>query len=1016
MDENSFLDYAKNLMLDFNFSSEGQISYVLESLEKSARAENLQSNLKKIIHIEKLDQPGLYGFYIGSQLFARISPDERSWSSVNKLTSFETRLLAQGKNTNGVPFDRSQKPSFVPQTDLHTHFAGVLPTDKLIELGLKHNINYPARDLQKFGIDISKFSKTGDEKIPLSELMEDEEAKRILTERLSISTCKQETFNKMEEVYTARGPFTKNKELFEDSLMEIAKAYAENGTKYVELSHSAIISDLDYLETIHKKMPEIEAQIGVKVRFLAALWRHSDKEWNADEVDRIKTVAQSPYVVGCDFMGHETNPTESFAGEITSLAEWAMENDPDFVIRVHAGENPIFQDNVKTTLLTIKQAYEEKKKTNDSVKIPRIRIGHGLYGVDEETLALAGELGAVIEFNMSSNLSLNNINNIQDVPIQKYLETGVDVVLGSDGFGIYGTSGEVEALLANTAGVSDFGAIDKKEQEIIALADKRFSEKEASLQNELSQGKTLRDVFSSTVYKNGNPVYTQEVEQMHKKELEELHRYLASKIEHTNAITEPYKIEEAIHDKLPILITGASKSSWPNISTEHQQQITELMRVLVDVVNPEKAYFVTGGTNHGVEKELHQAANERNKSSNNQLVVLGTFTQEAANDATNDVEKDTITHAQILTLDGRIANTWYDLPDAVLSFVQERDGEMVAIGGGGVVRDMIQRAHNMNDIGISLMNGPAGASTDKSEILAGEGYDFGTAEELLVKLYDKHPEIFSEKIKEYLPNIGKQALQPYSTFSLNSSMGEHEAIMAVVNAVRSSNENPDNTIFYFDEESYAGKEPHILKSIKQVAKMIESNGGKAFSSEQKKEQYILENPNPPTDMHLRAQKSVQKENRLFLGGTCNNDMWREEDFTPMLGKISEYLGVNIEYYNPVVADWTPECMQEEIKQREVCSNVLYAVTEKAQGYYSYAEVIDDACKRPDRTLFCYLSDRPLTEEQKTSYQEIAAIVEEKGGKSFSSLSEVAKSLYIEKAKDTKDKTEQRNPSVPAYEK
>lgn len=64
---------------------------------------------------------------------------------------------------------------------------------------------------------------------------------------------------------------------------------------------------MDVLKTIHKELPQIEQETGCKIRFLAAMWRHSDKEWNQDEVDRIKAVAKSPYVVGIDFMGHETN-------------------------------------------------------------------------------------------------------------------------------------------------------------------------------------------------------------------------------------------------------------------------------------------------------------------------------------------------------------------------------------------------------------------------------------------------------------------------------------------------------------------------------------------------------------------------------------------------------------------------------------------------------------------------------------------------------------------------------------
>lgn len=40
--------------------------------------------------------------------------------------------------------------------------------------------------------------------------------------------------------------------------------------------------------------------------------------------------------------------------------------------------------------------------------------------------------------------------------------------------------------------------------------------------------------------------------------------------------------------------------------------------------------------------------------------------------------------------------------------------------------------------------------------------------------------------------------------------------------------------------------------------------------------------------------------KIFLGGTCCETTWRDE-LIPYLEKA------NIEYFNPVVKDWTPEC-------------------------------------------------------------------------------------------------------------
>lgn len=44
--------------------------------------------------------------------------------------------------------------------------------------------------------------------------------------------------------------------------------------------------------------------------------------------------------------------------------------------------------------------------------------------------------------------------------------------------------------------------------------------------------------------------------------------------------------------------------------------------------------------------------------------------------------------------------------------------------------------------------------------------------------------------------------------------------------------------------------------------------------------------------------------RVFLGGTCNESKWREE----LISKLDLN---SIEYFNPVVEDWTKECMEIE---------------------------------------------------------------------------------------------------------
>jgi len=122
--------------------------------------------------------------------------------------------------------------------------------------------------------------------------------------------------------------------------------------------------------------------------------------------------------------------------------------------------------------------------------------------------------------------------------------------------------------------------------------------------------------------------------------------------------------------------------------------------------------------------------------------------------------------------------------------------------------------------------------------------------------------------------------------------------------------------------------------------------------------------------------------KVFLGGTCNDSIWRKV-LIPML---------NIDYFDPVVEDWTEKEQAEERKQREECDYCLYVITPLMSGVYSIAEVIDDSNKRPEKTLFCALTadkDCCFTEGQRKSLDQVGAMVVRNGGKYFPALITVA---------------------------
>ncbi len=134
--------------------------------------------------------------------------------------------------------------------------------------------------------------------------------------------------------------------------------------------------------------------------------------------------------------------------------------------------------------------------------------------------------------------------------------------------------------------------------------------------------------------------------------------------------------------------------------------------------------------------------------------------------------------------------------------------------------------------------------------------------------------------------------------------------------------------------------------------------------------------------------------KVFLGGTCNGSKWRE--------KLIKML--KLDYFNPVVDEWTDECIREEIRQREICDYCLYVITPLMTGFYSIAEVIDDSNKRNDKTIFCFLNedeDKKFTKEQIKSLNQVGRMVENNAAIWLKDLEEVAS--YLNGAEKIKKK-------------
>ena len=181
-------------------------------------------------------------------------------------------------------------------------------------------------------------------------------------------------------------------------------------------------------------MPDIEKETGVKIRFLFALRRIpltmvEDAENNVDylreNINVLKAVGISPYVVGSDFIGEEINDISELKPVINEIVKYVRTMDNGFTIRIHAGENDSLKDNVYNSIRCVKESLTKDQQ------MPKLRIGHGLYTPDlnsEDGLKLIEAIkdaGAVMEFQITSNVRINNLSKISNHPLKKYLRQGI---------------------------------------------------------------------------------------------------------------------------------------------------------------------------------------------------------------------------------------------------------------------------------------------------------------------------------------------------------------------------------------------------------------------------------------------------------------------------------------------------------------------------------------------------------------------------------------------------------------
>ena len=526
----------------------------------------------------------------------------------------------------------------------------------------------------------------------------------------------------------------KNNNLREDKLLWIAREYQKQGIKYVEIADTTLtkkgIPGIELIEELHKIMPKIEKETGVAIRFLVGIRRipltiinedSSNSEYLKENMNVLKALSKSPYVVGSDFIGEEINDISELKPVINEIVQYVLKEDNDYTIRIHAGENDSLKDNVANSIKCVKESLKPGEQ------MPRVRIGHGLYTADlesEEGQKLIEEIkeaNAVMEFQITSNVRLNNLSRLSKHPLKKYLNNGVKCVQGTDGCGFYGIDTIDEQLaLQNLLGVTneEFAKMREVEDEIIAHSQKYFEEKSKKFDQFLN-GRTIREALL-------------ELEEKYEEESKDkkIQWRITDKVE-----TEKYlghMIRPLPLDKVPIVIAGGSFNAR-DIHTSVEEEGKEILEKLVKIANPEKAYFVIGHKIQGYEKQIINICKEQNKNFEIYAIIPKMVTKEVKERLLNS--GITGVAISIESDDSGIYKSFnYELFERIKAIV-------VAFDGNSPVSNLVQEAKNGKGKAKIYVNEENENLRQKAKNLGGYVVGFDFDEDVVSKITQDNPEI-----------------------------------------------------------------------------------------------------------------------------------------------------------------------------------------------------------------------------------------------------------------------------------
>ncbi|MBQ7487742.1 MAG: adenosine deaminase, partial [Clostridia bacterium] len=485
----------------------------------------------------------------------------------------------------------------------------------------------------------------------------------------------------------------------------------------VEISDTTLVKPdaaFEMLDAVHEVMPAVQAETGVLIRFLAGIRRIpltiirdsvSSEDYFCENLHVLEAVAQDPYVAGVDILGEEINDILELQPVIRELARIAA-GDASFVIRIHAGENDSLRDNVENSIRCVKDALAPGQR------MPILRLGHGLYTANLNTskgrrlLQALRENHVTLEFQLTSNVRLNNLSDLAHHPLKQYLSEDIDCVQGTDGGALYGTDSIDEELALEKLLDLSFEELSKMrrvDRRIYETSLDAFARKQEMLTAMAGTGKPsvyLRYLYDTL--ERPNIILWQNTHSIESKQA------LAAQI-------------DTLPDAMPVIVAGGSFNNSQH-RTVMREEGKRLIDACLDTLDREKVCFVIGHRMTGYEQYLV----ERNQGRFRIFAIVPTLLTPAEE---NRLRRSGVGIRVSIEPSGigLYKSFAYEL-------FKRRPSVLIALDGNSAAANLLQEAKNGKYKSLILVDNRSRALSSKAQTLEGYVHPIHDCDEAVARI------------------------------------------------------------------------------------------------------------------------------------------------------------------------------------------------------------------------------------------------------------------------------------------